>query len=65
MTYTIAGGDSFNMVLSHVDRSDPQTWTQETVIPEMRACFNDWDPRSVVCQYRIHLNTADSIKPDS
>ena len=45
MTYTIAAGESFNMVLSHVDPSDPATWKPENAIQEMRAYFSGWDPR--------------------
>lgn len=48
MTYTIAAGKSFNMVLSHVDRSDPATWKPETAIQDMRNYFKDWDPQSVI-----------------
>ncbi|KAF2801272.1 salicylate hydroxylase [Mytilinidion resinicola] len=47
MTYTIAGGKSFNMVLSHVDRSDPATWRADTAIEDMHKYFHDWDPRLV------------------
>jgi salicylate hydroxylase len=45
MTYTIAGGKSFNMVLSHVDHSDPAKWEQKTAIEDMRNYFTGWDPR--------------------
>ena len=44
MTYTIAAGKSFNMVLSHVDRSDPATWKQETAVEDMKREFAGWDP---------------------
>lgn len=44
MTYTISAGKSFNMVLSHVDRSDPSTWKPETAKEDMRAYFSGWDP---------------------
>ncbi len=47
MSYTIAGGKSFNMVLSHPDRTDPSTWHQQspsTVLSDMRAQFQGWDP---------------------
>lgn len=44
MTYTIASGSSFNMVLSHVDDTDPSTWKREDAIPDMRREFADWDP---------------------
>lgn len=45
MTYTIAAGKSLNMVLSHVDRTDPQTWKPEDAVEQMRAYFADWDPK--------------------
>ncbi|GKT65430.1 salicylate hydroxylase [Colletotrichum tofieldiae] len=46
MTYTIAAGQSFNMVLSHRDHRDPSTWQQKTqaeILNEMRAEFRGWD----------------------
>ncbi|KAK7228809.1 hypothetical protein V2G26_000979 [Clonostachys chloroleuca] len=45
MTYCIAGGKSFNMVLSHVDRTDPATWASRDAVKEMRVQFENWDPR--------------------
>ena len=51
MTYTIAGGDSFNMVLSHVDHSDPAEWDQETAIDDMKEHFADWDPKFVFSRH--------------
>ncbi|KAH7191708.1 uncharacterized protein B0J16DRAFT_393636 [Fusarium flagelliforme] len=47
MTYCIAGGDSFNMVLSHIDHSLPSTWNAANALQEMRQSFRDWDPRLV------------------
>lgn len=47
MTYTIASGKSFNMVLSHIDRSDPATWVQETAVEDMKTYFRGWDSRYV------------------
>lgn len=47
MTYTIAAGKSFNMVLSHPDRSDPASWNQKTpeqILSDMRDHFRGWDP---------------------
>ncbi|KAK5271662.1 hypothetical protein LTR96_003488 [Exophiala xenobiotica] len=47
MTYMIAGGKSFNMVLSHPDRSDPSTWSSQTpekILSGMREEFKSWDP---------------------
>ncbi|KAL0766773.1 hypothetical protein CaCOL14_010344 [Colletotrichum acutatum] len=46
MTYTIAAGESFNMVLSHRDSRNPSTWEQKTqaeILGEMRAEFRGWD----------------------
>ena len=46
MTYTIATGESFNMVLSHKDARDPSTWqnmTQDEILSEMRSHFQGWD----------------------
>ncbi|KAK1624172.1 FAD binding domain-containing protein [Colletotrichum phormii] len=46
MTYTIAAGESFNIVLSHRDVRDPSTWEQKTqaeILEEMRAEFRGWD----------------------
>jgi salicylate hydroxylase len=45
MTYSIAGGKSFNMVLSHPEESDPSTWKQEKAIEGMKQHFQGWDPR--------------------
>lgn len=47
MTYTIAAGKSFNMVLSHVDKTDPATWKPETAVADMRKEFSGWDRRLV------------------
>ncbi|KAJ2896765.1 FAD-dependent monooxygenase OpS4 [Zalerion maritima] len=44
MTYPIAGGKSFNMVLSHRDSSDPKTWTQDDVFAGLEKEFSGWDP---------------------
>jgi len=44
MTYTIAAGESFNLVLSHVDHTDPATWKPENAIKDMREYFSGWDP---------------------
>lgn len=45
MTYTIAAGSSFNMVLSHVDKTDPSTWKQESTLDDMKQEFSGWDPQ--------------------
>ncbi|KAL3475747.1 hypothetical protein BJX99DRAFT_229213 [Aspergillus californicus] len=47
MTYTIAAGQSFNMVLSHRDESDPSQWgdlSQDRILQDMTAEFAGWDP---------------------
>ncbi|USP74124.1 hypothetical protein yc1106_01398 [Curvularia clavata] len=45
MTYAIAGGESFNMVLSHIDRSDPATWAHKFLKEDVQKEFKGWDPR--------------------
>ncbi|KAJ9400685.1 hypothetical protein DTO282F9_2253 [Paecilomyces variotii] len=45
MTYTIDAGRSLNMVLSHVDHTDPQTWKAEDAVEQMMGYFADWDPK--------------------
>ena len=47
MSYTIASGKSFNMVLSHMDDTDPASWGQRNAVQDMRNEFRDWDPRYV------------------
>jgi len=50
MTYTIAAGQSFNMVLSHMDSSDPSLWPalkQEDILASIKTEFQGWDPQSV------------------
>ena len=47
MSYTIAGGKSFNMVLSHPEASDPSTWNQNIVLENMKQHFEGWDPSLV------------------
>lgn len=47
MSYTIAAGDSFNMVLSHIDHSDPATWTQKFAKEHIQEEFSGWDPQYV------------------
>ena len=45
MTYTIAGGNTFNMVLSHPEAEDPETWDQSKALESMEDHFRSWDPR--------------------
>lgn len=44
MTYTIAGGNTFNMVLSHPETEDPETWDQSKALDSMKDHFRGWDP---------------------
>lgn len=55
MTYTIASGKSFNMVLSHRDDSDPTTWPTDPDerLAQMRSYYADWDPRLVKITHMI------------
>jgi salicylate hydroxylase len=48
MTYTIAAGESFNMVLSHIDRSDPATWTGKFTNEAIQHEFRGWDSQYVI-----------------
>ncbi|CAN9305919.1 unnamed protein product [Alternaria alternata] len=43
MTYAIAAGEAFNMVLSHIDRSDPATWTGKFTKEDIQHEFGGWD----------------------
>ncbi|PSR76326.1 hypothetical protein BD289DRAFT_446730 [Coniella lustricola] len=46
MTYSIAGGRSFNMVLSHRDKGDPAQFRhEEDILGDMRREFDGWDPQ--------------------
>ncbi|KAF9691670.1 hypothetical protein EKO04_010189 [Ascochyta lentis] len=45
MSYTIAGGETFNMVLSHIDRSDPSTWSHKFAKEHVQGEFYGWDPQ--------------------
>lgn len=48
MTYCIAGGTSFNMVLSHPDKGDPALFgSEEDMLADMRAEFQGWDSQYV------------------
>jgi salicylate hydroxylase len=47
MTYQMAAGAKFNMVLSHIDHSDPSTWTEKYDKDDVLAEFSGWDPQSV------------------
>lgn len=44
MTYSIAGGQSFNMVLSHRDKGDPTiSGSEEDILGDIKAEFQGWD----------------------
>lgn len=42
--YMIAGGSTYNLVLSHPEDTDPDTWDQSEVLGEMHQQFDGWDP---------------------
>ena len=44
MTYTISAGKSFNMVLSHTDRTHPSTWAKKSFKDDVLREFGGWDP---------------------
>ena len=58
MTYAIAGGESFNMVLSHVDRSDPATWAHKFLKEDVQKEFEGWDPRYVELWHNMGVTAA-------
>ncbi|KAH7067270.1 hypothetical protein BKA63DRAFT_570580 [Paraphoma chrysanthemicola] len=43
MTYTIAAGEAFNMVLSHIDHSDPVGWSPKFAKDDIQREFAGWD----------------------
>ncbi|KAF2453195.1 hypothetical protein BDY21DRAFT_388240 [Lineolata rhizophorae] len=48
MTYGVANGERFNMVLSHPEHRDPSTWPiadRHADCADMRRHFAEWDPR--------------------
>lgn len=54
MTYSIAGGRSFNMVLSHRDKSDPAlVGSEEDILGDMKREFEGWDEQQVDHPYSI------------
>ena len=58
MTYTIAAGEAFNMVLSHIDRSDPATWTGKFTKEDIQHEFGGWDSQYVVSlRQRVRILT--------
>ena len=44
MTYPIAGGNTFNMVLAHRETEDPEMWDQSKALESMKEHFKGWDP---------------------
>lgn len=44
MSYMIAGGKRFNIVLSYPDNSNTATWNKGEVADELKARFTGWDP---------------------
>ena len=42
--YMIAGGSTYNLVLSHPETTDPATWDQSNALDEMHQQFDGWDP---------------------
>ncbi|KAF2999653.1 hypothetical protein E8E13_000156 [Curvularia kusanoi] len=45
MSYTIASGQSLNLVLSHIDHSDPSTWSKTYAKEQIMEEFSGWDPQ--------------------
>jgi hypothetical protein len=48
MSYAIAGGERYNMVLTHSRKPDEfKEPSSDEVLAEMREVYSGWDPRSV------------------
>lgn len=62
MTYTIARGQAFNMVLSHIDRSDPATWVNKFHKEDVQNEFKGWDPRQVYRLWNLVVTAANDGK---
>lgn len=65
MTYSIAGGRSFNMVLSHLDKGDPSLFgLEEDTLGDMRKEFEGWDEQSVskVLAHKLHKPLTSSLR---
>lgn len=45
MTYAISGGNTFNMVLSHRDYTEPSTWKSDNILNDIKDEFSGWDPQ--------------------
>ena len=41
MAYTIASGNTINMVLSHTEKEDPETWDQSTALESMKKIISE------------------------
>ncbi|KAJ9602227.1 hypothetical protein H2200_013347 [Cladophialophora chaetospira] len=44
MTYSISKGELFNMVLTHPEANEPETWDRSNALTEMKAVYSGWDP---------------------
>jgi len=64
MTYTIAGGEVFNMVLTHPEDKDPSTWNQRDLLSEMKSTYEGWDRTYVSNLNQLRHDDADHIKLD-
>ena len=54
MTYPIASGKSFNLVLSHPYEGSQESQTLEEILQEMRQNFEGWDPQLTKVISLIH-----------
>lgn len=49
MSYAIAGGEQYNMVIAHPSNTvGPPGQPMSEVLARMRAYYEGWDPRSVL-----------------
>jgi salicylate hydroxylase len=56
MTYAMNSGEKFNLVLSHVDHTHPNTWTEKLAKDHIQAEFAGWDPLYVPDQSYPHMS---------
>ncbi|KAL6250173.1 hypothetical protein RBB50_002474 [Rhinocladiella similis] len=57
MTYSIASGKIFNLVVTHPESTDPSTWDQQDNIAKMQAHFDGWDPALTAVLDKVQTST--------
>ena len=61
MSYSVAGGKTYNLVVTVPEQRDPKEWTKEECfsVKKMQSYFKDWDPTLVhqLPTLRLSINT--------